>query len=314
MLQRTIDDQAKKLSEYSDVLRAIAVQLEIDGVAPVGLVEPSLARKKIMAALQSQAPIDEQPAVPGAEERPITSTVRRIGISSSMEVVIEQGDEPRLVLECDNKALLKKVITQIDGDTLTLDTEPMMIISSRKSSKGCQVTQNFHGSVGGVVGGSIYIGNGNMVNSGVGAIQIGGGGGAQQVFHTGSVPTFKVKLTLPRVAYLFVTGSASVVYGNCQQSAMSIRITGSGSIDIAGTAEKIDVKVSGSGSVDARRLNVKEGIFNISGSVEVEATVTDSVTANISGVGRIKIAGNPSQRDTNVSGVGKIKFVSENHQ
>jgi hypothetical protein len=36
--------------------------------------------------------------------------------------------------------------------------------------------------------------------------------------------------------------------------------------------------------------------------------------ARVSGVGKIKIGGNPPQRDTDVSGMGKIKFVDGNVQ
>ena len=49
--------------------------------------------------------------------------------------------------------------------------------------------------------------------------------------------------------------------------------------------------------------------LRVSGSGDIRATATDSVRARVSGSGKIKIAGNPSEKDTDVSGSGKIKFV-----
>ena len=344
-LQRKVEDQSSRLGEYSDVLRAIAAQLDINDFAAPGLVDPLRAKNKIMAALQQRAPANDQPAEPGVEQRPITAKVHRIDLAGSMEVVIALGDTPNLELQCDDKAFLKKVLTAIKGDTLTLSTEPTMIVSSRQSKKGGQVTtQVFHGPVDSVAGGDIFVGRGSQVNAVDGAVQVSGkgnivirnlhgqhisgdvtvhgtqyfggksSGGAMQIFQSGSTPVVKVRLTLPQVTHLVISGSGNMIFGNCQQTDLSIQILGSGAVDVAGVVDELEVDVSGSGVVAARSLCAKKAWIAISGSGEVDATVSEAVEANVAGSGRIKIAGNPPQRETNVSGSGKIKFVSDKSQ
>lgn len=48
--------------------------------------------------------------------------------------------------------------------------------------------------------------------------------------------------------------------------------------------------------------------LRISGSGDIKAQVTQSLTARVSGSGDIKVWGSPAKRDTRVSGSGDIRF------
>ena len=227
---------------------------------------------------------------PGRECRPVAANIRKIKLSGAVNVIVIQGAEPKMEVFANDAADLPKILTSVSGDCLTVDNEPMMIIN------------NSHGVTQIVTGHSIRIG------SGFDAVV-----GKNDVVEQRSGPLgFRVEVTLPNVTSLRISGAGNVIYHDIQQDELSLDVSGAGTIDVMGKVNRLEADVSGAGRIAAYPLSAAHGRLRVSGAGNIKATASESVVARVSGVGKIKIAGNPPQRDTDVSGIGKIKFVDGN--
>ena len=218
--------------------------------------------------------------------------VRQIKLDGAVNLVIVQGATPSITVKCEDKSYLAKVLTTVSGRVLTIDNEPTVISQVGGITtiiKGA--VQQFSGSIGGVSGRNIRIGGGNVCVTNIGS------------------PMAEVTVVLPEVTGLRVKGAGKVSYRGFRQEELGLEISGSGDVELEGAADRLEAEISGSGEVSAFGLSVKTAKLRVSGSGDIRATVTDSVRARVSGSGKIKIAGNPTEKDTDVSGSGKIKFV-----
>jgi hypothetical protein len=89
--------------------------------------------------------------------------------------------------------------------------------------------------------------------------------------------------------------------------AADVEISGSGKIEASGSAQSIKASISGSGRVNASNLEVDKCTVRISGSGDVEIHVKSELDANISGSGTVSYKGNPSHVNGHSSGSGKVR-------
>lgn len=286
-LEQRLQEQFEKLAKYHQALQAIAQHV---GVDLAGQPAPERSAVLICEGIDRLGG-KEKEIEPGMETREISADVRNIRLDGCVELTIIQGDQPGITLRCKDKSNLSRVLTSVNGNTLTIDNEPTLITSSGVIMKA-PVGQRI-GSLPGSV--QIFMGGNN--------VQIAGG-----CIGT-SGPLAEVTVTLPEVSQLRIKGSGNASYRGFVQPELNLEISGSGSIDLGGTTERLEADISGSGQVEAFDLSTKAARLRISGSGEIRVTVAESIRARISGSGRIKVAGQPPLRDTEVSGSGKIKFV-----
>lgn len=86
---------------------------------------------------------------------------------------------------------------------------------------------------------------------------------------------------------------------------LEVTISGSGSIVAAGTAEEIFVKIPGSGRFLGEDLSASAGEVAISGSGSAIVDVSQTLDASVSGSGAIEYLGSPTV-DTEISGSGTV--------
>lgn len=217
-----------------------------------------------------------------------------------MDIIVIQGAEPKMEVFANDAVDLQKILTSVSGDCLTT-TAPMMIING-----GRGVTQIITGHGNTQVAGRDYFeGGSTRIGRNFGTVI-----GKSDVMEQRSGPLgFRVEVTLPSVSSLRISGAGNVIYHDIQQEELSLDVSGAGTIDVTGKVNRLEADVSGAGSITAYLLSAAHGRLRVSGAGNIKATATDSVVARVSGVGKIKIGGNPPQRDTDVSGIGKIKFV-----
>lgn len=86
-----------------------------------------------------------------------------------------------------------------------------------------------------------------------------------------------------------------------------VGISGSGKIEASGTAQAIKATISGSGRVYASNFEVDKCTVRISGSGDVEINVKSELDANISGSGTVSYKGNPNHVNGHSSGSGKVR-------
>jgi hypothetical protein len=87
---------------------------------------------------------------------------------------------------------------------------------------------------------------------------------------------------------------------------ISMNISGSGNIELAGTAETAEISISGSGNADCGKLQVDKALAKISGSGNVKIFANQSIKANISGSGNVLYKGAANDIETHSAGSGKV--------
>lgn len=215
------------------------------------------------------------------EPRPIRQ-VQQIKVTGTTDVVFFRSNTPMMFVAGETKEAIKSVTTSINGDTLVIDRQGGNVVIGR--------------------GGSIHVsGSGNRVSMG----DFIGGHVSSDIVDAAKVI---VGVALPYAPDVTVSGAADITLYDIAQQSLELKVSGAGDMEVFGTVGHLIAKVSGAGDIDASEVTAQEVSLNISGAGNIQASVTDSVKARISGCGNAVIHGNPEQRDTKVSGVGKIKF------
>lgn len=105
------------------------------------------------------------------------------------------------------------------------------------------------------------------------------------------------------------SGSGKIHLAELKASSLDISNSGSGNIEIAGSAQKQSMHLSGSSKIDAFDFQTQESEIHISGSGDVNVNVAESLEASVSGSGDIRYRGNPDVKNIRVSGSGNIRQV-----
>lgn len=84
-------------------------------------------------------------------------------------------------------------------------------------------------------------------------------------------------------------------------------IAGSGKINLGGSMTKASFEIAGSGTIRAFDLQVEDMECEIAGSGDIEISVSNSISAEVAGSGRIKYKGDPQIIKKEIAGSGSIK-------
>ena len=101
-------------------------------------------------------------------------------------------------------------------------------------------------------------------------------------------------------------GSGDIEAAAITTSELTAKISGSGNLDLAGTADKATYSIAGSGDIDARNVKSKATEANVSGSGNISCHADESIDAHSSGSGDIEYSGNATVVKTKASGSGEI--------
>lgn len=105
------------------------------------------------------------------------------------------------------------------------------------------------------------------------------------------------RLTIDRMAglrgSLSVEGSGELVAGGVATDNLTLRLIGSGRLEVAGRTGRLDANFEGSGNVEASRLLAQDAVATITsfGTIALNAVRTARITAN--GRGQVTVAGRP---------------------
>ena len=133
------------------------------------------------------------------------------------------------------------------------------------------------------------------------------------VLHLGTRPSTSISPTKPiryRIAVkeltgVGISGSAEVRADDVQAERLVVRISGSGDVRLAGSADELDVQITGSGDCDAAGLRCKSAKVVISGSGGATVDAVEKLDATITGSGSVRYAGNPAV-EQRVTGSGEV--------
>lgn len=119
----------------------------------------------------------------------------------------------------------------------------------------------------------------------------------------------EVVVTGPSLEQISLGGSADIdIAGDFPfQEKLIVTLNGSGAVKVNGTMQIDFLKVnsSGSGKTKIGNATAKTAEFNISGTGDIEGTISDYLKASITGTGNIYYHGNPSVQST-IKGSGKV--------
>lgn len=104
---------------------------------------------------------------------------------------------------------------------------------------------------------------------------------------------FKATITVPKLNGFDLAGSGNTTITNVSSASFIASISGSGGIDLSGSADAFSVSIAGAGDVHAKSLKTKSSQVSISGSGNIQVAVQDRLDANIAGSGSIRYFGDP---------------------
>ena len=115
----------------------------------------------------------------------------------------------------------------------------------------------------------------------------------------------RYRVTLKDLTSIELSGSGSVSAADLRVNALRVDISGSGTTNLAGSADQQELEVSGSGRYGAAELSSKSATIAISGSGKATMAVSDQLRVDISGSGTVTYSGDP-QIDQSISGSGRL--------
>ncbi len=135
----------------------------------------------------------------------------------------------------------------------------------------------------------------------------------------------KVTVTMPKLEGIEASGASTIAVGKGFSGAsfsaslsgtgklsgwfeydrLEFETSGTGSFEVSGKADRMSVSISGAGSFAGRGLPVESAEVDISGTGNVELTVSKSLDAEISGMGTVTYHGSPAVKQS-ISGLGRV--------
>jgi hypothetical protein len=114
------------------------------------------------------------------------------------------------------------------------------------------------------------------------------------------------RLTVKNLSALFVSGSGDATATGISTPAMSVRVSGSGDVVLAGTTERLEVSISGSGVYHGADFASRAATVSVSGSGDVRVNASERLEVRVSGSGNVEYSGNPAVTQR-VSGSGSVR-------
>ena len=81
---------------------------------------------------------------------------------------------------------------------------------------------------------------------------------------------------------------------------------GTGLVRITGTVRQLDADLGGTGDLQLGQLRARDADLTLSGTGRIDADVSGTLRANLSGDGAIQYSGNPTKVVQNVTGMGVV--------
>jgi len=123
-----------------------------------------------------------------------------------------------------------------------------------------------------------------------------------------NVDKLDIYITLQSFRKLAIAGSGSIIGEDAfNLDDLEVSISGSGEIDLEGTAKDLDVSVAGSGDINLKNLKAENCEVSIAGSGDCEVHVSDRLDVSIAGSGDVKYKGEPAKVKSSIAGSGDVR-------
>jgi len=115
-----------------------------------------------------------------------------------------------------------------------------------------------------------------------------------------------IEITTKDLNSIDCSGANDIEVVGIDTEKFEVDLSGAGSIELEGKADKFYGDLSGAGSINARSLIANKVYISVSGAASAVVHAKEFLDASVSGVGSIDYYGDPQNTKTNVSGVGSI--------
>ncbi len=220
------------------------------------------------------------PAVLAETQTRAVDEFRRVAFALPGSLILEQGDEYRLVVE-GRAEDLEKVETEVSGETLSI-----------------RWREGWFGVFGAAPDGEIRV---RVTAPTLEALELAGSGRVSggawlaQTFSLEISGSGSVRLEELAAEELLVevAGSGNAIIPRVDAARVRIEINGSGDVELAGAADRQHIELMGSGDVRASELEGTEVRVEIMGSGGARVWATDSLAVEILGSGDVRYRGDP---------------------
>jgi hypothetical protein len=118
----------------------------------------------------------------------------------------------------------------------------------------------------------------------------------------------KIQVTVPSIDQLELSGVGSVHLTGFDGESLKIKQSGVGSLKVEGKTKSVDVIVFGVAAANLKELEAETVKVVVSGVGGASVFASESVDARTSGVGGIKVHGNPKEKKSQTDGLGSVSF------
>jgi hypothetical protein len=233
--------------------------------------------------------------VSGRDERAI-ATVPALEVNGTSTVDVRVGPATSLVVEADSN-LLPFIRTELRGDRLVIEKErsfrtnnPVRVTYTVPRLTNVRHNGSGHLSVQELNGGPLVV-----EAQGSGSVLLTGRVASLDVVQNGSGSIDATTLQSSG-GNLTLTGSGRIVAGRMQGERLTANLNGSGQLRVTGAVRHLAARSNGSGHLDLADLVSEQADLSSTGSGGMTANVRQSLVAQNSGSGGIRVYGNPSQR------------------
>ena len=119
----------------------------------------------------------------------------------------------------------------------------------------------------------------------------------------------QVTLTVgvPVLRSLSMRGAGDTFLDSVTREELVLLVSGAGTVGGVGTVDRLDAQILGSGTLLLGRLRAKECRVTVTGAGHGAVFASESLTAFITGSGRIEYLGDPGKVTPHVTGAGSIQ-------
>lgn len=106
-------------------------------------------------------------------------------------------------------------------------------------------------------------------------------------------------------------GANNFKVNDLKSSALDLKLSGSGNMTLAGQAKDLTVALEGASEIHATELRAEQVSISINGAGSAEVYASETLQADIGGVGNIRYAGSPKKVTRNITGWGEITPIDQ---
>jgi hypothetical protein len=259
------------------------------------VVTPNDGDYHVYSAFDSKGDTVEGNGTIARDTRAVTG-LQGLEVGGGMVVDVRVGPAPSLVVEADSN-LLPLIRTEAAGDTLRISADrplrsrnPIHVIYTTERLTDLRTGGSGRVTVTGLNGAPLAVRkNGSGMTELVGQVarldaQSNGSGSLEaQSLDAGSTR-------------IQVSGSGHTTIGRINGEYAELDLNGSGRVRASGAVRALTVRVNGSGSADLSGLASEQADLVTNGSGGITANVKQSLVAQATGSGGVRVYGNPAQR------------------